>query len=149
MDKKKAKNSIRSRVSDIIEVGYVEDFIGRAYDVVNFVMIVVNLTVGVMLTFRDAAERYGDLLLTIEAATVAFFAFDLVLRLWTAGCLYPDKSEPVALLKYIFSFNGIIDIFSCLPYYLPFFFPSGVAAFRIFRVMRNLARCSRRRSLSR
>ena len=136
MDKKKGKTSIRSRVSDIIEVGYVEDFIGRAYDVVNFVMIVVNLTVGVMLTFRDAADRYGDLLLTIEAVTVAFFAFDLVLRLWTAGCLYPDKSEPVALLKYIFSFNGIIDIFSCLPYYLPFFFPSGVAAFRIFRVMR-------------
>ena len=136
MGKKKTKTSIRKRISDIIEVGYNEDFIGRAYDVLNFAMIVINLAVGVMMTFQGAMDRYGDVILTIEAVTVAFFAFDLVLRLWTAGCLYPESSEPVAILKYIFSFNGIVDIFSCLPYYLPFFFPSGVAAFRIFRVMR-------------
>ena len=136
MGKAKAKSSIRKRVSDIIEVGYNEDFIGRAYDVLNFSVIVINLTVGVMMTFQEAMDSCGDVLLTIEAVTVAFFAFDLLLRIWTAGCLWPELSEPAALLKYIFSFTGIVDILSCLPYYLPFFFPSGVAAFRIFRVMR-------------
>ena len=41
-----------------------------------------------------------------------------------------------ALRKYIFSFSGIVDMLSFLPYYLPVFFPSGAVAFRMFRVMR-------------
>ncbi len=129
-------SKLRKRICDIIEVGYNEDFIGRGYDVLNLTAIVINLTVSVMLTFEELAARYSDILLFIEGITVAFFAVDLALRLWTAGCLYPKLSEPKALLRYIFSFNGIVDILSCLPYYLPFFFPAGMAAFRIFRVMR-------------
>ncbi len=127
---------LRNRVFDIIEVGYNEDFIGRAYDVFNLAFIVVNLIVSVLMTYEQVTAIYGELLLAIEAVTVAFFALDLVLRMWTAKCLYPNSSEPIALLRYIFSFNGLVDIFSCLPYYLPVFFPSGMAAFRIFRVMR-------------
>ncbi|MBR6157284.1 MAG: ion transporter [Lachnospiraceae bacterium] len=127
---------LRNRIFDIIEVGYVEDFIGRAYDIFNLAFIVVNLVVSVLLTYSSMTEKYGELLLHIEAVTVAFFAVDLVLRIWTAKCLFPNSSEPVAVLRYVFSFNGLVDIFSCLPYYLPFFFPSGMAAFRIFRVMR-------------
>ena len=129
-------SKFRKHIFNIIEVGYDEDFIGRGYDVLNLIAIVINLTVSVMLTFENMVAKYNDLLLSIEGVTVAFFAIDLALRLWTAGCLYPKLSEPKALLRYIFSFNGLVDILSCLPYYLPFFFPAGMAAFRIFRVMR-------------
>ena len=127
---------LRNRVFDIIEVGYVEDFIGRAYDVINLGFIVLNLVVSVMLTYDNVTAKYGNLLLSLEALTVGFFAVDLILRMWTSKCLYPNLSAPLALLRYVFSFNGLVDILSCLPYYLPFFFPSGMAAFRIFRVMR-------------
>lgn len=127
---------LRRRVFDIIEVGYNEDLIGRGYDILNLIVIVINLIVSIMLTFEQSVARFGSLLHTVEAVTVAFFAFDLILRIWTADCLYPDERKPVAILRYLFSFNGIVDVFSCLPYYLPFFFPSGMAAFRIFRVMR-------------
>ena len=41
-----------------------------------------------------------------------------------------------AICKYLFSFSGLIDLLSFLPYYLPFFFPSGAVAFRMFRVVR-------------
>ena len=127
---------VQKRVSDIIEVGYDEDFWGRTYDVINLSAIVINLTVSVMLTFDGMVERCGAVLQTIEAITIAFFMIDYILRLWTAPCLYPQKSRPVAVLKYAFSFNGLVDMFSCVPFYLPFFFPSGMAAFRILRVVR-------------
>ena len=123
--------SVQKRVSDIIEVGYDEDFWGRAYDIINLSAIVINLLVSVLLTFDSATERVGGLLQTVEAVTIAFFALDYVLRLWTAPCLYPDKSRGMAVLKYAFSFNGLVDMLSCVPYYLPVFFPSGMAAFRI------------------
>ena len=128
--------AIRKRIFGIIEVGYIEDFIGRGYDILNFAMIAVNLIISVALTFRQVDELYGDLLRYIEAVTVAFFAVDLLLRVWTAPHLFPESREPVAVLRYFISFNGIVDVFSCIPYYLPIFFPSGMAAFRIFRVMR-------------
>ncbi len=41
-----------------------------------------------------------------------------------------------AVCKYVFSFSGIVDLLSFLPYYLPVFFPSGAVAFRMFRVVR-------------
>lgn len=68
---------------------------------------------------------HGTLLLTIESITVAFFALDYLLRLLTARHLHPKISERRALLKYVFSVGGLIDMLSFLPYYLPIFFPAG------------------------
>lgn len=126
----------RKRIFEIIEIGAPEDYVSRIYDFFNTLSIVVNLVVSVMYTFNSMEAKYGPTLLTIEAITVAFFAVDYVLRLWTAHFLRPKLSEPKAILKYIFSFNGIVDMLSFLPYYLPVFFPSGAVAFRMFRVMR-------------
>ena len=126
----------RKRVFEIIEVGAPDDRVSRLYDVFNTLSIVVNLTVSIMYTFNSMEAKYGPTLLTIEAITVAFFAVDYFLRLWTASYLRPNLSDRKALLKYITSFNGIVDLLSFLPYYLPVFFPSGAVAFRMFRVMR-------------
>ncbi len=126
----------RKRVFEIIEVGAEDDYISRAYDFLNALFIVINLVVSIMYTFDDMEARYGTLLLTIEAITVADFAIDFALRIWTAKFLRPNVSEPLAIVKYIFSFTGIVDLLSFLPYYLPFFFPSGTAVFRMFRVAR-------------
>ncbi len=134
--KKGGYEAVKKRVSDMIEVGYVEDFVGRAYDIFNLGAILVNLAASVLMTYSDINSRYGSLLNKLEAYTVAFFAIDYILRLWTSSYLFPDRSKPAALLRYAFSFNGLVDMLSCVPYYLPVFFPGGMAAFRIFRVMR-------------
>ncbi len=131
-----ASGSRRQRVFEIIEIGAPEDHVSRAYDVVNMASIVINLIVSILYTFESIRSEHAALLLSIEALTVAFFAVDYCLRLWTAKYRYPKKSEFRALRAYIFSFSGIVDILSFLPYYLPVFFPSGAAAFRLFRVMR-------------
>ena len=129
-------DSRRKRIYEIVNVGASEDFISRAYDFLNTFIIVVNLTVSVIYTFREAREAYGGLLLGIEAVTVAFFAVDYALRVWTARFLYPKQTKTKALVKYIFSFTGLVDLLSFLPYYLPVFFPAGAVAFRMFRVVR-------------
>ncbi len=126
----------RKRTFEIIEIGQQDDIPSRIYDVFNLLSIVVNLAVSILYTFDAYRAAYGGLLLTIEAATVAFFAVDFALRLLTAKYLYPKSTEKRALVRYLTSFKGIVDVFSFLPYYLPIFFPAGAAAFRIFRVMR-------------
>ena len=126
----------RKRIFEIIEIGAPEDYVSRVYDIINMLSILVNLMVSILYTFERVRFRWGGVLLTVEAITVAFFALDFFLRLFTAQYLYPKKSEKRALWCYLVSFKGLVDILSFLPYYLPIFFPAGAAAFRLFRVMR-------------
>ena len=125
----------KKRLSEIIEVGYIDDPISRLYDIINALAIVVNLTASILYTFEVRA-LCGPPLLTVEAVTVAFFAVDYCLRLWTAPVLAPKLSGGRAALKYAVSFSGVVDLLSFLPYYLPIFLPAGAVAFRMFRVVR-------------
>jgi len=126
----------RKRLNEIIEVAAPEDKASRAYDMLNMLTILVNLVVSVMYTFEGVRSEYGPILLALESATVIFFAVDYVLRLLTARFRFKQRSEIRAVVKYIFSFSGVIDLLSFLPYYLPIFFPAGAVAFRMFRIVR-------------
>ena len=133
---KRSWDSRRRRVYEIVNVGASEDLASRAYDFLNTFAIVVNLAVSVLYTFREVREACGGLLLGIETATAVFFAADYALRVWTARFLYPGQTGRKALVKYAFSFTGLVDLLSFLPYCLPVFFPAGAVAFRMFRVVR-------------
>ena len=126
----------RKRLFEIIKIGSNYDAVCWGYDFFNTFTILLNLTVSIMYTFDNMELKYGPLLLTLERLTVAFFAIDFVLRIFTAKYLYPDVTEPRAISKYLFSFSGIVDLLSFVPYYMPFFFPSGAVAFRMLRIIR-------------
>ena len=126
----------RKRVLQIIEVGSDLDLPSRFYDYVNAGAIIINLLASILYTFDEIRIPYGPVLIFLEDVTVAFFAADYVLRVLTAGELYDELSEAHALRKYVFSFHGVIDLLSFLPYYLPVFFPAGTVAFRMVRIVR-------------
>ena len=126
------------RLFEIVEVGAGEDRVSRLYDFINVFAIIVNLVASVLMTFSEVASRIGGLLTTVETVTVIFFAVDYALRLATARFLYPEVPAGRARTKYITSFTGIVDLFSFLPYFLPFLIPEGAVAFRMFRIVRIL-----------
>ncbi|MBO5564161.1 MAG: ion transporter [Lachnospiraceae bacterium] len=129
-------DSYRKRLYEIVEVGAADDAVSRTYDFVGIFFILLNLTVSIMLTYDSLEAKYGKILLAIEAFTVFYFMIDYVLRIISSKYRYPKTSEKKAVVKYIFSGTGLIDLFSFLPYYLPFFFPAGAVAFRMFRILR-------------
>lgn len=126
----------REKLFRMVSVGVIDEPINQAYDIISTSALLLNLAASIMLTYDNLAAKYGPILVAIESATVLFFGIDYVLRLITANYLYPESNERDSLIKYIFSFAGIIDLLSFLPYYLPVFFPSGLAVFRMFRVVR-------------
>lgn len=126
----------RRRVFDIIDIGSDNDVLSRGYDFFNVFSILLNLAASTLYTFDSMELKYGALLLTLERITVATFAIDYVLRVWTAKYLYPGLSQLRAIKKYTLSFTGVVDFLSFVPYYLPFFFPSGAVAFRMLRIVR-------------
>ena len=133
---KKSWDARRKRVFEILEVGYNYDFISRSYDYVNAFAIILNLVASVLFTYDEIRVQYGFLIVFVEEITVAFFGIDYFLRIWTAKFLHPKDSEIRAIGKYVFSFTGIVDMLSFVPYYLPVFFPTGTVAFRMIRIAR-------------
>lgn len=134
MNKKWLKR--RQRVFQIIEVGYDLDYASRAYDYVNATAILLNLAVSILQTYENIREQYAPILYAAEAVTVVFFVVDYILRLFTARFLHNEKREFKAICKYVFSFMGIVDLLSFLPYFLPVIFPEGTIAFRMIRIIR-------------
>lgn len=130
--------SRKKRIFDIIQIGNDEDRVSRGFDILIMTVILVNLFLAVFETFENAA-RYQDILNIAELVTVIIFTVEYILRVWTADYLYSDdENRWRAMLRYVLSFSGIVDLLSFLPYYLPVFFPAGIVAFRMFRVIRIL-----------
>lgn len=129
----------RKRLFEILEVGNDLDRFSRFYDFFSVFAIAINLIASILYTYDAFKSEYGTFLIWTERITVAFFALDYVMRLFTARVLYEDEkgiTEARAARKYIFSFMGMIDLLSFLPYYLPIFFPAGTVAFRMIRIVR-------------
>ena len=122
----------------MISVDVVDEKVNQTYDVVSTSALILNLIVTFANTYDSLSARFGMLFGVIEKVTVFMFALDYILRLMTARFMYPRLSESRAVRKYIFSFAGIIDLLSFLPFYLPVFFPAGATVFRMFRVARIL-----------
>lgn len=131
-------DQLRAKIFNMVSVGVIDEPINKLYDGISIIALLLNLFCAFAVTFEDMMERFGTLLLTIEAVTTFFFAVDYVLRLVSSKELFPHESDGRAAIKYVLSFSGIIDLLSFLPYYLPVFFPAGTAVFKLFRIARIL-----------
>lgn len=127
--------NVKRRTFEIIQIGKDHDRASIAFDFFIATVIFINLFVTLFETF-DASLLYLGILKRIEFITMVIFAVEYMLRLWTAEYLYPKKRPLEAKFAFMHSFYGLIDIFSFLPYFLPVFFPTGIAAFRMLRVAR-------------
>lgn len=123
----------KKRIFDIIQIGQRNDIVSRAFDFFIVIAIFANIAVLCIETFDGAAE-YFDILNTIEFITILIFIIEYLLRIWTAEYLYPGKTKGKAVLRFLVSFDGIVDLCTILP----FFFLSGFVALRMLRVVRIL-----------
>lgn len=117
------KNQTSNFVNDNTSVA------GKLFDYLVLIFIFISLIVYALETLPDLNIEQLAILHRIEFFLIIFFTIEFFLRLW-----YANKP-----LNYIFSFYGLIDIISVLPYYLHFGFGfSSLRALRIFRIFRAL-----------
>lgn len=121
----------KKRIFDIIQIGKREDFASRTFDLFIVMVIFINIAVLFIETF-DKAAGYSAILHAGEVITVVIFGIEYLLRIWTAEYLYPETTRGKAVLRFLISFDGIVDLCTILP----FFFLSGFIALRMLRVVR-------------
>ena len=122
---------IKKRVFQIISIGQRGDLPSKAFDIVIVLTILANISVMLLSTF-DEFKEYSSLFRLVELVTVMFFSVEYILRIWTAQELYPELSPVKAKLRFLVSFDGIVDLMTIMP----FFYLSGFIVFRILRVAR-------------
>lgn len=101
-----------------------DSFKGKIFDWVIQLLIIISLITFSIGTLPDLSEEDHNILWLIEIATVSIFTAEYLLRILIAR----------KKLVFIFSFYGLIDLISILPFYLTI--GIDLRSIRIFRVMR-------------
>ena len=122
---------MKKKVFDIIQIGEKGNTPSVIFDYVLVLNIVLNIMVVILETFSQLAE-YQPIFRTVEIVTTLFFCVEYVLRIWTADLLYPNRTKGKARLRFLVSYDGIVDLFTIVPA----FFLTGVVVFRMLRVIR-------------
>ena len=122
---------MREKIFNIIQIGDKSNRLSRAFDLFITITIISNILVTFMQTFEQLAPLSG-VFSVVETITVLIFCIEYVLRIWTADFLYPGMRKSRARLKFLVSFDGIVDLLTIIPA----FFLSGFVIFRMLRVAR-------------
>lgn len=125
------KMKLKEKIFNIIQIGDKSNRISRMFDIFITVTIVANILVTFLQTFDELAFL-TTVFKGVEYVTIFIFCIEYILRIWTAEYLYPDKSRGRSRLRFLVSFDGIVDFLTIVPV----FFLSGFVIFRMLRVAR-------------
>ncbi len=114
-----------------MQISKKDDAPSMAFDIVLVLVIFANIAAMFLQTFSSLSD-YHNICKTVEYVTVGFFCVEYALRIFTADFLYPEKNKFRAVGRFLFSFDGIVDLLTIIPA----FFLTGFVVFRMLRVVR-------------
>ncbi len=106
---------------------------GRTFDLVLIWLILFSIVLIMLESVEEFNLKYSYILYPVEWGLTLFFTLEYIIRIFISP-------KP---LKFIFSFFGIVDLFSIIPSYISFFFPGmqsllAIRALRLIRIFRIL-----------
>ncbi len=130
---KKQMTINRKRIFDIIQIGQKGDLPSRIFDIFITAVIIVNIITLFLGTF-DSMSDYSGIMDVLEKITLYVFLIEYILRILTADYLFPDLPRKNAVIRFLLSPDGIVDLLTIIP----LFFLSGFVVLRMMRVVRIL-----------
>jgi voltage-gated potassium channel len=118
-------NSLKDELYEIVFEA--DTNLGKAFDIVLLVLILLSILFVSLESVRSIAEKYGKLLLYLEWCITIFFSLEYILRIYIVRHKF----------AYILSYYGLIDLLSILPTYIGIFF-SGAQGLVVIRALRLL-----------
>ena len=132
--------SSRLRLFEVLEAAQDDDAVSRAVDIALVALISASVIAVILESIPAFEVRYSSELAIFEAATVAVFSIEYLLRVWCSvedRCF--DAGRPVlSRLRYMVSFHALIDLLAILPFYLLTFGAFGNVDMRFLRAVRLL-----------
>ena len=122
---------MKKKIYNIILIGDKSNRISRGFDIFITITILSNILVTFLQTFEQLRALF-PVFKGVEYLTLFIFCIEYLLRIWTADYLYPNLKKGCAKLRFLISFDGVVDFLTIVPA----FFLSGFVIFRMLRVAR-------------
>jgi len=133
-----AYQRIQSRVFRILE-GDVTEPSSRFCEIFIALLVVLNVVAIILESVPEIHEEWGHYFYYFDLFSVGVFSIEYVLRVWSYAqkLLAEGGTEWEGRKSYIFSFFGLVDFFSTVPFYLQLLFPgTDLRVLRMFRLLR-------------
>lgn len=129
---------VKRRTYEILE-GAVPDKASTACEIFIALLVVANVIGIILESVPSIHEEFEALFHAFDLFSVAVFSLEYVLRVWSYSEKYTPEEGTAwqGRKEYIFSFYGLVDFFSTVPFYLQLLFPGAdLRVLRMFRLMR-------------
>ena len=130
---------IKRRTYEIME-GAVPDKYSHFVEVFIALLVVANVIGIILESVPEIHDQFAAEFHAFDVFSVAVFSIEFVLRVWSYSEKYTLDNTGTAWQgrkEYLFSFYGIIDFVSTVPFYLQLLFPGAdLRVLRMFRLMR-------------
>ena len=128
--------SIQKRTLEILDQSQDGDATSKICDFVIIAFVMLNIIGVILETMSDFEARYHLEFYIFETFSIAFFTIEYFTRLWAAGAMIDGESWR-GRVRYIFSFNGLVDLAATAPFYLQILMPGlDLRVLRILRLVR-------------
>ena len=138
-----AIHHVQKRVNQILEPSEIGDKTSKRVDIFLATLVIVNIAAVALESVEAIDRQFGSIFAAIELVSVVIFSLEYILRFWSAKAKLPDEDDTGPhrpRRSYVFSFSGLIDLFSILPFYLQAFFPGWdlrvLRTLRLFRIFK-------------
>ena len=101
-------------------------------------LIIANVIVVILETVQPLHDRYLTFFQYFDLISVLIFSVEYVLRVWSCTHDARYKHPVFGRIKYVFSFDGIIDLVAILPFYVHVVVGLDLRVLRILRLLRFL-----------
>ena len=130
---------IKRRTFEIME-GEVPDKYSHFVEIFIALLVVANVIGIILESVPEIHEQFAAEFHAFDVFSVAVFSIEFVMRVWSYSEKYTLDNSGTAWQgrkEYLFSFYGIIDFVSTVPFYLQLLFPGAdLRVLRMFRLMR-------------
>jgi voltage-gated potassium channel len=129
---------IKRRTFEIME-GEVPDKYSHFVEIFIALLVVANVIGIILESVPEIQEAFEHQFHLFDMFSVAVFSVEFVMRVWSYSEKYVHSGGTAwqGRKEYIFSFYGIIDFVSTVPFYLQLLFPGAdLRVLRMFRLMR-------------
>ena len=135
---KSAYQHAQLRVFKILE-GDVTEPASRFCEIFIALLVVLNVVAIILESVPDTHEEWGHFFHYFDLFSVGVFSLEYVLRVWSYAQKFADEGGTAweGRKSYIFSFFGMVDFFSTVPFYLQLLLPgTDLRVLRMFRLLR-------------
>ncbi|MBT7908022.1 MAG: ion transporter [Marinovum sp.] len=128
----------QNRVLEILEPGRSGDWASKVCDYFIAALVILNILAVTLESVSDFSVNYAHQFYFVESFSVVIFSVEYLTRVWASAAKHDAGGRILGSVRlgYIFSFSGLIDLVSILPFYLQALFPG--LDLRVLRTLRLL-----------